>query len=143
MKFEDSKYSKRISFKKLEFSFGTVYATNRFIISELNEGIHVDHTIASELIETFTEEIRNGAKVGYIANRLNSYSFDPQLWQDFNNDYDFLIATAIVSYNEFSYINSTIEKHFFKKSLKRCRSLEEAIEWMMQLDEFRSEISRK
>lgn len=143
MKFEDSKYSKRLPYKKLEFSFGTVYATNRFIISELNEGIHVDHEIAGELIEAFTEEIRSGAQVGYIANRMNSYSFDPQLWQDFNNDYNFLIATAIVSYNDFSYINSTIEKHFFKKSLKRCHSLEEAIEWMIQLDEFKSEVNRK
>ena len=33
------------------------------------------------------------------------------------------------------------EVHFFKKSLKRCRSLDEAIEWMMELDELKVNIS--
>ena len=140
MKFADSKYSQLLEYKTIEFSFGTIYTTKHFIISELNEGIHVDYNIAGELIGRFIEEIRNGVKIGYIANRINSYSFDPQLWLDFNNEYDFLIATAIVSYNDFSYINSSIEKHFFQKSLKRCHSLEEAIEWMLELEEFKSEV---
>ncbi|SDS28627.1 hypothetical protein SAMN04515667_1834 [Formosa sp. Hel1_31_208] len=140
MKFTDSKYSQLLEYKTIEFSFGTIYTTKQFIISELNEGIHVDYDVAGELIGRFTEEIRNGVKIGYIANRINSYSFDPQLWLDFNNEYDFLIATAIVSYTNFSYINSSIEKHFFQKSLKRCHSLEEAIEWMLKLEEFKSQV---
>ncbi|MGS2726358.1 hypothetical protein ACU8DI_07090 [Psychroserpens sp. BH13MA-6] len=143
MKFENSKYSKLLKYKKIEFSFGTIYATQHFVISELNEGIHVDYHIASELISRFSEEIRKGIKIGYIANRMNSYSFEPQLWLDFNNEYDFLVATAIVSYNDFSYLNSTIEKHFFQKSMKRCHSLDEAIEWMCELEEFKTQISRK
>ncbi|MBR9915245.1 MAG: hypothetical protein GYB32_10545 [Algicola sp.] len=143
MKFENSKYSKLLKYKKIEFSFGTIYTTQHFVISELNEGIHVDYHIASELISRFSEEIRKGIKIGYIANRMNSYSFEPQLWLDFNNEYDFLVATAIVSYNDFSYLNSTIEKHFFQKSMKRCHSLDEAIEWMCKLEEFKTQISRK
>ena len=142
MNFENSKYSKLLDYNKLEFPFGTIYTTDHLVISEFNEGVHVDHAIAGELITTFTDDIRNGIKVGYIANRINSYSFDPQVWLDFNNEYDFMVATAIVSYNNFSYLNSTIEKHFFSRSLKRCHKLDEAFEWMIELEEFRDKIKR-
>ncbi|WP_298894838.1 hypothetical protein [uncultured Psychroserpens sp.] len=143
MKFENSKYSKLLEYKKIEFPFGTIYTTKHFVVSELNEGIHVDYTIVSELISKFSEYIRKGIKIGYIANRINSYSFEPQLWLDFNNEYDFMIASAIVSYSDFSYLNSSLEKHFFQKSLKRCHSLDEAIEWMTNLDEFKKETKLK
>ncbi|MFT4611246.1 MAG: hypothetical protein ACJA1H_001437 [Glaciecola sp.] len=142
MTFETSNYSKLLTYKKFEFDFGNLYTTKYFILSELNEGIHVDFTLVSELINKFSEDINNDIKIGYIANRINSYSFEPQLWIDFNNDYDFIVASAAVTYSDFGYLNSSLEKHFFKKSLKRCRSLDEAIEWMMELDEFKKEISQ-
>ncbi|MDG5491447.1 hypothetical protein [Psychroserpens sp. SPM9] len=142
MKFETSKYSKSLEYKKVEFPFGTLYTTKHFVISELNEGIHVDYNLVSELISAFSEDIKKGLRIGYIANRINSYSFEPQLWLDFNNEYDFLVASAVVSYNDFSYLNSSLEKHFFKKSLKRCHNLDDAIEWMMALDEFQKTIKR-
>ncbi|MBU2927220.1 hypothetical protein [Winogradskyella psychrotolerans] len=142
MKFEDSKYSKLLSYKKVEFSFGTLYETEYFLLSELNEGIHVDHHIASELISRFSDLILRGHKIGYIANRYNSYSFDPQLWVDFNNDYDAFIASAIVTYSDFSYLNASLEKQFFSKSLKRCDNLEQAIEWIMNLKEFKKDTNQ-
>jgi len=143
MKFENSKYSKLLEYKKIEFPFGNIYSTKQFVISELNEGIHVDFTMVSELIDKFSEDISNSTKIGYIANRMNAYSFEPQLWLDFNNEYDFLIASAVVTYSDFGYLNSSLEKHFFKKSLKRCHSLDEAIEWMLELDEFKQETNSK
>ena len=140
MTFENSKYSNLLEFRKLEFPFGNVFITKQFIISELNEGIHVDFEMVSKLINKFSEDISNDVRIGYIANRMNSYSFEPQLWLDFNNDYDFLVASAVVTYSDFGYLNSSLEKHFFKKSLKRCQSLDEAIEWMLELDELNAEV---
>ena len=137
MTFENSKYSNLLEYKKVEFPFGKLYITKQFVITELNEGIHVNFEMVSKLISKFSEEISNDTKIGYIANRINSYSFEPQLWLDFNNDYDFLVASAVVTYSDFGYLNSSLEKHFFKKSLKRCHSLDEAIEWMMELDELK------
>tara|TARA_R110002049_G_scaffold286873_1_gene468696 strand:- start:1627 stop:2058 length:432 start_codon:yes stop_codon:yes gene_type:complete len=142
MKFEDSKYSKLLAYKKEHFSFGTIYATEHFLLSELNEGIHVDHNIANELISRFSDQISKGTKLGYIANRYNSYSFDPQLWVNFNNDYDAFIASAIVTYSNFSYLNASLEKQFFNKSLKRCINLDQAIEWIMNLREFKNDINQ-
>ncbi|WP_431137613.1 hypothetical protein [Psychroserpens mesophilus] len=143
MTFENSKYSNLLDYRKLELPFGNVYITKQFIISELNEGVHVDYDLVSKLIGKFSEDISNDTKVGYIANRINSYSFEPQLWLDFNNDFDLLVASAIVTYSDFGYLNSSLEKHFFKKSLKRCHSLDEAIEWMMELEELKIEVNSK
>ncbi|MFT7051211.1 MAG: hypothetical protein ACJAZK_001814 [Psychroserpens sp.] len=140
MKFESSKYSKLLEYKKIEFPFGNFYITKQFVISELNEGIHVDHIIAGEIVAHFSEHIKRNIKIGYIANRFNPYSIEPQLWREFSNEYDFLVASAVVSYSDFGYLNSSLEKHFFKNSLKRCRSLNEAIEWMMELDELKKGI---
>ncbi|WP_425075582.1 hypothetical protein [Psychroserpens sp. S379A] len=141
MTFENSKYSNLLEYKKVELPYGTFYITKQFVISELNEGIHVNFEMVSKLIAHFSEEISNDIRIGYIANRINAYSFEPQLWLDFNNDYDFVVASAVVSYSDFGYLNSSLEKHFFKKSLKRCKSLDEAIEWMMELDEFKEEVN--
>ncbi|WP_047545978.1 hypothetical protein [Psychroserpens sp. Hel_I_66] len=116
MTFENSNYSKLLEYKKMEFPFGKFYITKNFIVSEINEGIHVDHEIAGEIISQFSEEMKSEHKFGYISNRINSYSFDPQLWTEFNKEYDFLVASAIVSYSDFSYLNSSMEKHFFKKA---------------------------
>ncbi|MBF8150574.1 hypothetical protein ITJ86_11745 [Winogradskyella sp. F6397] len=142
MKFENSNYSKELEYKKVEFSFGTIFKTKQFILSEFNEGTHVDYHIASELISKFSDYITKDAKLGYIANRYNSYSFDPQLWKEFNSDYDIFIASAIVTYSDFSYLNASLEKQFFEKSLKRCSNLEEAIEWIMNLKEFKTEANQ-
>ena len=98
--------------------------------------------MVSSLINEFSEYIDNDLKIAYIANRINTYSFEPQLWLDFNNEYDFLIASAVVTYSDFGYLNSSLEKHFFKKSLKRCRNLDQAIEWVMELDELNLKVSK-
>jgi hypothetical protein len=138
MTFEDSKYSKLIPYKKVQFPFGTFYLTKHFTISEFNEGVHVDYAIASDIISHFSEEIKRGFKIGYIANRINSYSFDPQLWKEVSDDYDFLVASAVVSYTNFNHLNASLEKHFSEKSLKRCKSLDEAIKWILDLKEFKN-----
>ncbi|NRR90767.1 hypothetical protein HSX10_04215 [Winogradskyella undariae] len=135
MKFEYSKYSKHVAYEKVEFSFGIFYATKYFLLSELNEGIHVDYDIAGQIVSRFSDYIDKGIKICYISNRINSYSIKPQIWAEFNNEYDTFIASAIVTYTDFSYLNASLEKQFFNKSLKRCKSLDEAIEWVMSLEE--------
>ena len=72
MKFEDSKYSKRFAYKKEVFPFETLYLTKYFIVSELNEGVHVDYTIAGEIISRCSKYVHKGDKISYIANRYKS-----------------------------------------------------------------------
>ncbi|MEP5340252.1 MAG: hypothetical protein ABJL44_14865 [Algibacter sp.] len=136
MKFEDSKYFKELKHFKLEMPFGNYYLFEHFFVSELNEGVHFDwekvKLVAKELIAFYGENPR----LVFIANRVNGYSVEPQNWIRVEKEYNIMFASAIVVYNTPSYLNASLEKHFSKNSIKRCRSIKEAIDWSNNLKEF-------
>ena len=136
MKFQDSEYFNNLKHTKVEMPFGVFYFCEKYFLSELNEGVHFDwdmiELVMSKLIEFYGED----AKLVYIPNRINSYSINPHYWDKVDKKYNIIIASAIVSYNNMTFMNATLEKRFFKKSIKRCESLNEAIEWTMNLKEF-------
>ena len=92
--------------------------------------------MSQEWIHIAIEYYVDTLKIGYISNRINSYSIEPQLWTTIGEEFDFLVAGAIVIYNKISYVNASIEKRFSKNSIKRCKSLDEAINWINNLKEF-------
>ena len=136
MQFIDSNFFEKLEHKEVKFSFGNFYLFDKFIISELNEGVHFSWDKVLKVVEIIIENYGEDAQIAYLSNRVNSYSIEPQSWIDFYKSYDFVIACAVVAYSDFKYLNATIEKHFFKNSLKRCNSLEEAITWIQNLREF-------
>ncbi len=136
MKFEKSPQYKILKPTKLKLPFGFYYFCNNFIVGELFEGVHFDWDMAKILIKEIYAHYGEGARVAYIANRINAYSIDPQNWVKLEKEYDVLIASAIVIYNNASYINASLEKQFTQKSIKRCLSLTEAIQWVENLEEF-------
>lgn len=136
MRFEESKYFISLNPYKLEMSFGNFYLCEKFFISELNEGIHFDWIKIEEVMSELIKFYGKDAKFGYIPNRINSYSVNPQYWDKVDKKYNMIVASAIVFYSTMTMMNATLEKHFFKKSMKRCQNLTEAIEWMINLDEF-------
>ncbi|GGH48139.1 hypothetical protein IA57_00035 [Mangrovimonas yunxiaonensis] len=136
MTFENSPYFKSYEHKKISLSFGDFYFLDHFLISELNEGIHLDWKKILEVIAEIKAHYGPNKKLAYISNRVNSYSIEPHLWINFNKEFGFIMASAIISYSEMNYINATLEKRFSTKSLKRCTSLEQAIEWVENLREF-------
>ncbi|GAL68962.1 hypothetical protein [Jejuia pallidilutea] len=136
MKFEKSPYFKTLKPYKLELNFGNYYFCEKFIVSELFEGVHFDWDMVQELIQEIYKFYGEGIKLGYIANRVNAYSIDPQNWLKIEKKYNILVAAAIVVYNNATYINASLEKLFTQKSIKRCLSLKEAVEWIESLEEF-------
>jgi hypothetical protein len=136
MHFEDSKYCKELEHEKLEFPFGNFYLFEHFFISELNEGEHFDwekvNLVMTKIIELYGKDV----KLGYISNRIHSYSMDPYSWKKVDKKYGVIVASAIIYYNDFTYKNASLEKKFFQKSIKRCINLDEAIHWMQNLKEF-------
>ncbi|MCB0427635.1 MAG: hypothetical protein KDD16_10065 [Mangrovimonas sp.] len=136
MRFEESKFYKEIPSEKVDLPFGSFYLTDTFILAELKEGIHFDWEKALKAIKAIKEYYGTDFKVAYITNRINSYSADPHVWEKLTGDYDFIVASVIVYYNNMSFLNASLEKHFYKKSMKRCANLEEAIEWVGKLKEF-------
>lgn len=136
MRFEDSKYFKELKPKKLEFSFGNFYLCDRFFVSEIHEGKHFGWNQVKLVVTKILEFYGDDAKLVYISNRINSYSAEPQSWLKVDEKLNFIVAGALVIYNNFSFINASLEKHFSKKSIKRCSSLEEAVNWVNGLREF-------
>ena len=136
MKFEKTPHYKKLKSTKFKLPFGQYYFCDNFIIGEPYEGIHFDWDMAKVLIKEIYKYYGEGAKVAYIANRINAYSIDPQNWLRLEKEYNVLIASAIVIYNNASYINASLEKQFSQKSIKRCLSLPEAIVWVKNLEEF-------
>lgn len=137
MKFEDSKYFK-LKHYKIERPFGHFYLLENFFVSELNEGIHFDWEMIKSVMDEVVLFYGPDAQIGYISNRTNSYSIDPQTWNKVDKMYGVIVAGAIVTYNTMTFMNATLEKQFYKKSIKRCLSLEEAIEWISNLKELKN-----
>ncbi len=136
MNFESSKYFNEFENKKLVFSFGIFFLCNHFIISELNEGVHFDWEKIKLVMSKIIEFYGNDVKLGYISNRIHSYSIDPQTWGKVDEKYNIIIGSTIIYYNNMTYKNASLEKLFSNKSLKRSINLDEAIYWIKNLKEF-------
>ncbi|TBN03023.1 hypothetical protein EYD45_10745 [Hyunsoonleella flava] len=136
MKFEKTPYFEKLKPYKLELPFGNYFFCKNLVVGELFEGVHFDWIMAKILLQEIYKFYGENAKICYIANRINAYSIDPQNWLRIEKEYDILLASAIVVYNNASYINASLEKHFTKKSIKRCLSLNEAMDWVENLREF-------
>ncbi|WP_445735642.1 hypothetical protein [Mariniflexile sp.] len=134
MKFEDSQYVESVHYK-IEMPFGNFYLLDKFFISELNEGVHFDWEMIKNIMEEVVDFYGENTKIGYISNRVNSYSMDPQNWIAVQNKYNMFVAGAIIYYNNMTFMNSSLEKKFASISVKRCLSLEEAIGWILGLKE--------
>ncbi|GAA4808918.1 hypothetical protein [Litoribaculum gwangyangense] len=135
MKFEDSIYYKSLNPPKLEFPFGNYYLLEKFVVAELFEGVHFDWEKTKLLIGRIVDFYGENPKIGFISNRINHYSIDPQNWLKWEKEYGFVVASAIVIYNSSNLMNASIEKKFANRRIKSCQSITEAIDWMLNLEE--------
>ena len=110
MQFENSEISKQLLYTTKILSFGKIHFLPKFIISEMDYGIHLDWNKIEELIQVVYLHYGVDCKIGYISNRINSYSFEPNLWDKFYKKHDFIVASVSVCYSHINYINATIEK---------------------------------
>jgi hypothetical protein len=136
MRFEDSLFSKSLSYNKIALDFATNYLFDDFFILEVNEGEHFNSEKLNELLSSLRTYYGHHKTLAYIANRVNAYSIDPIIWTYFDKDDSILIAASIVSYRDSTFINANIEKKMASIPLKRALSLGEAINWVTQLKEF-------
>ena len=136
MRFEDSLFSKSLSYNKIELDFATNYLFDDFFILEVNEGEHFNSEKLNQLLSSLRVYYGHHKTLAYIANRVNAYSIDPILWSYFDNDDSILIGASIVSYRDSTFMSANIEKKMASIPLKRALSLGEAINWVTQLKEF-------
>ncbi|MBU2940295.1 hypothetical protein KO494_12180 [Lacinutrix sp. C3R15] len=137
MKFEDSIISKKYTYTKKTLAFGELYFLDNFIIAEMNHGIHLSWNKIVKMIDVIHLHYGVNCKIAYISNKINSYSYDPNHWVYFFKHYNFVVASVSICYSEMSYINASLEKQISSKSVKRSNSLEEAVSWVLNLEEFK------
>ena len=134
MKIEESKYIK-LNHKKINFPFGTFYCFDAFLLAELNQGIHFNWERVKEVADSALNYYGENIKIAYISNRINSYSIEPQSWLKFEQKYNFFEATAIVVYDSKKGLSVELEKLFTKELIVIFKTLDEAINWALELKE--------
>ncbi|MDY8136155.1 hypothetical protein [Aquimarina sp. 2201CG5-10] len=130
----DSSFYKDV-IQELEFSCGTYYLFDTFIVSEVDEGVVYtweDHgkPIVEEL--TYLYE-NNGEDLVYIANRVHSYSVKANDWIKFFTSNYKLKGYGIVNYSSKGMLAALVEKLFMRNSFKNFDKLEDAIAWARSL----------
>ncbi|AUP77473.1 hypothetical protein C1H87_01545 [Flavivirga eckloniae] len=123
-----------MNYYKLVLPFGNFFLCEKFIISELHTGVHFDWPKIEMVIKNVFKFYGENTRLGYISNRINSYSVSPQDWEK-AEQYNLMTGIAIVYYNYMTYLNISLEKRFLKVNFHPCLSLDEAIEWVLGLEE--------
>ncbi|CAH8286317.1 hypothetical protein EV196_106254 [Mariniflexile fucanivorans] len=131
MRFEEYINLSEFSHKKIQLSFGKFFICDHFVVAELNHEIHVDWSIIQKIANMIIEQYGYSKKIGFISNKVNSYSIDPYVWVTFSKEYDFIEAAAIVWYNDAGFMSATLEKMFLKNSVKLCETLDEAVLYIL------------
>lgn len=137
MKFENSSYYSETNSKKVTLSIGDLYLLNSFCIAEFKEGVHIGIEECEDIVIALVDYYGENLKIGFISNRIVSFSIDLKQWIKFNTDYNFIVAKAIVFYDNLNFDIATMEKHLSKCSTKRCHTLDQSIAWMKNLKEFK------
>lgn len=129
VQFEASKFKHDI-LKKLEYSYGNFYFLKNVIVSEIHEGEVFDYSKAKPAIDAAIKFYGRNARLGYISNRINTYSITPQDWNKFYKERYCIKAMALVAYTPMGQSNILVEKLFIRNRVERFNSLEFAVHWI-------------
>ncbi len=116
---------------ELNYSFGNYFLFDGFVVAEINEDVvysweHHGQKVTNDINDLLDDDTGH---LAYITHRIHSYAVKPTDWLKFFRNGHMISGYAIVSYTKAGYANALLEKLFVKKSLKRFRSLEDAIRW--------------
>ena len=131
MKIEDSKYL-NMEHEEIKLPFGNFYFFEKFVISELHEGVHFDWKRVKILSDLMQTHYGDGKSIVYLSNRVNSYSIEPQSWLKFDKKYHLFIASGIIAYDNRGGLSVVLERLFSKERIKKFRSLKNGVEWAMK-----------
>jgi len=133
MKVEDSNYI-NLEHEEIKLPFGNFYFFEKFVISELKDGVHFDWQRVKILSDIMISHYGKKRKdLVYISNRVNSYSIEPQSWLKFDKKYNMFQASGIIAYDQRGGLSVVLERIFSKERIKRFRSLKEAVDWAQAL----------
>ncbi|MGB7842845.1 MAG: hypothetical protein WBL21_08655 [Salinimicrobium sp.] len=118
--------------KKIELDFGVILIEDKFMVSELHEGVLLDVENNRKLLALGHDTFK-GENYGYISHRVNSYAVDPMVYRE-SADHPQLRAIAVVSDKEMVRKSAQLEKNFYvnKNCFQIFSSLDEAKTWIKE-----------
>ena len=130
MKLENSPLIKDCLLKFSE-PFGEFYLFEKFIVSEIAEGVHFDWEKAEVIIQRVYDYFETkDIEISYLSNRVNSYSVTAQDWLKFYKGSHTVDRVAIVAYEEKGFLSVQLEKIFTRSTYQTFHSLEDAVNWL-------------
>lgn len=118
-------------------ALGELYFFEQYVVAEFNEGVNIDFESFNEA-RILISKFYGNRSIGFIANRVHSYSIvlteAPKFYKTFSN----VIAYAIVNYSSLSEQIVEIENQLIKNqslaldNRKQFRDLDAAITWVNQ-----------
>ena len=112
-----------------ECDFGVFYFFDGLVISEINEGVVFNWSMAKKIINIAYDIIGKDKPIAYISNRINNYSVVPTDWLKFYKNRHQLEFYSVVAYNKGGLSSIVLEKMFFRKNIRQFSDLETAIKW--------------
>ncbi|QWX83812.1 hypothetical protein H0I23_15370 [Cellulophaga sp. HaHaR_3_176] len=100
-----------------------------YVVSEIKEGVALSFKNATEIVRLTKLHYGNETPFIYIANRKNSYSFNPTAHYKTIPEFPNLKGFAAVVYSDINKDIAQLEKSFIKKPVEAFKSLESAILW--------------
>lgn len=112
-----------------EFDFGKVYFCYNYLITEIAEGVNFNHTMAIQIAEV-ANNIYADRDYGYIANRIHSFSVQPNDYQKIKEIFVNLKVFCVVVYNNLQKESIQIEQIFCPDTIFTFNNLETAISFV-------------
>jgi len=126
----ETKFYSRV-LKEFNYPFADIFVFDKFIVSEIKQGVNFDYNNASEIIKDICSFLgsENGEDINYISNRVHSYSVTASDWVKFFKN-NFSLKSYIVVSNKSKVSNIIIEKLFYKGNIKHFKELDMAINFV-------------
>ena len=114
------------TYKTITLPFVTLELHENFVISTINEGVNFGETHLGEMFKVFNDYYTERPFVS-IANRLNDYTINPNLFKQKQHPY--LLAIGVVCYNQASKDIALFESKFYKGHYEVFDTIEDCIAW--------------
>jgi len=114
---------------------GDLYFYDDFFISEINEGVVITHIEVVEVINLVHKHFSFNKPYGLISHHLYAYSINLVDVLSLKNEFQFLIANAVVAYSEITLKNFEIEKQLLGFKGSAFFNMEDAINWTLKIIE--------
>jgi len=115
--------------KILKYPFCTIEVYKDYVISSINEGVHLTPD-KNKVLEDIAKEYFKDTKFVYITHRKHSYSVDPSIYLQ-TSQIKNLAGFAVVAEVPLSKGNAEVERLFFNnKPFEIFAALEDAKSWV-------------